>query len=349
MQLLIGNFLAQIELNDLLDSGTITARTIAENWDKQWVDLLRNNTSDNIYGSLTKLGTFFAVGTLLFFMMQWLRDVIYYEYTRPISSLVWPLVIVILLASTGQGSLMSNLTLELRNFLNSINQQVITTADSNQVYQQALNMSVAEDIAGSLLRSCQSLTGEKQNQCLVKATEKIDFFLQEYKNLYGNQTWITRLEIKVNQIRYDSSTVSETTFNALLGSTGQTIIKSFLISLQTAFQNLIEATMLLIAALGPLAVGSSLLPVAGKPIFAWLTGFFAIAIAKISFNILAIITSAVIVNGPGQDPNADPDLLWFMIFLGILAPILSLAVAASGGFAVFSAINNTTSWVKEKI
>lgn len=314
MELPILNSLAQIEFNELLESGAITAKTIAENWDNQWVDLLQNNTNNNIYGSLTKLGTFFAVGTFLFFMIQWLRDVIYYEYTRPISSLVWPLIVVLLLTNTGQGSLLSNLTLGLRNFLNTINQQVITTADSNQVYQQALNMSIAEDLAGSLLRSCQSLTGEEQSQCLVKATEKIDIFLQEYNNLYGNQPWINRLEDKVNQIRYDNGMISQTAFNALLGSTAQTIIKSVLISLQIAFQNLIEATMLLIAALGPIAIGSSLLPVAGKPIFAWLTGFIALAIAKISFNILAIITSGVIVNGPGQDLGADPDLLWFMIF-----------------------------------
>ena len=107
--------------------------------------------------------------------------------------------------------------------------------------------------------------------------------------------------------------------------------------------------MLLIAALGPLAVGGSLLPVAGKPIFAWLTGFLSAGIAKISFNIIAVLTAAVIVNGPAQDPNADPDLMWFIIFLGILAPILSLIVAGAGGFAVFSAISNTASLVRDKI
>jgi hypothetical protein len=89
--------------------------------------------------------------------------------------------------------------------------------------------------------------------------------------------------------------------------------------------------------------------VAGKPIFAWLTGFLAIGIAKISFNIIAVLTAAVIVNGPGQNANVDPDLMWFIIFLGILAPILSLLVAAAGGFAVFGAISNTASLVKERI
>ncbi|NEU71590.1 hypothetical protein PI95_003075 [Hassallia byssoidea VB512170] len=342
-------FLLQIGINDVFSNGATTATSIAEGWDKQWVDLLQNDTINNLYGALTSLGVFFAVGTLLFFMLQWLRDVINSEFSRPISALIWPFVVVILLTNSGNGTVLSNLTLGVRNFLNTVNQQVVTTADANQTYQQALNMTVGEEIAGSLLRPCQSLTGEQQNQCFVKAKEKADFLWQEYRNLYGDKPWIDRLENKVNNITYNTASISENSFDSFLGSTVQVSIKNFLVSLQYAFQNLIEATMLLIAALGPLAVGGSLLPVAGKPIFAWLTGFLSVGISKISFNIIAVLTAAVIVNGPGQDVNADPDLMWYIIFLGILAPIVSLFVAAAGGFAVFSAISNTASWVRERV
>ncbi|WP_066426509.1 hypothetical protein [Anabaena sp. 4-3] len=341
--------LADIGITDTFNSGATTARRLAESWDNQWLDLLQNNTNNNLYGALTNLGVFFAVGTLLFFMLQWLKDLIYSEYSRPISALIWPFTVVVLLSNTGNGSILSTLTLGVRNVINTVNQQVITTANANQVYQQAINMSVAEEVAGSLLRPCQALTGEQQSQCLTKASERIDNLWREYRNLYGNQVWIDRLENQVNQIRFSTVIVSETEFNALLGNTVQTTIKNFLISLQYAFQNLIEATMLLIAALGPLAVGGSLLPVAGKPIFAWLTGFLSAGIAKISFNIIAVLTAAVIVNGPGQDPNANPDLMWFIIFLGILAPLLSLIVAGAGGFAVFNAISNTANSVSNRI
>jgi hypothetical protein len=349
MKLAISILISEIGIDDVLGNGVTTAKSISTGWDKQWLDLLQTNITNNLYGALTNLGIFFAVGTLLFFMLQWLKDVINSEYSRPFSDLIWPLIIVALLANSGSGSMLSNLTLGVRNFLNTVNQQVITTADADKTYQQALNMSIAEDVAGSVLRPCQSFTGEQQSQCLIKASEKITILWQEYRNLYGNKVWIDRLENKVNQIAYNTGNVSENSFNSLLGSTVQTIIKSFLVSLQYAFQNLIEVTMLLIATLGPLAVGGSLLPVAGKPIFAWLTGFMAVGISKISFNIVAMLTSAVIVNGPGQDANADPDLMWFMIFLGILAPSISLLVAGLGGFAVFNAISNTASWVRNRV
>ncbi|MBE9050831.1 hypothetical protein IQ243_10470 [Nostocales cyanobacterium LEGE 11386] len=349
MHLHILQIFPEIGINETFDSGAVTARSIAESWDNQWLDLLQNNTSNNLYGALTNLGVFFAVGTLLFFMMQWLKDVIYSEYSRPITGLIWPFIVVVLLSNAGDGSILSSLTLGVRNFINTVNQQVVTTADANQTYQQALNMSLAEEVAGSLLRPCQSLTGEQQTQCFARASDQIDALWREYRNLYGNRVWIQRLENQVISLKFGTGNLSETTFNALLGNTVQTSIKNFLISLQYAFQNLIEATMLLIAALGPLAVGASLLPVAGKPIFAWLTGFFSAGIAKISFNIIAALTAAVIINGPAENPNANPDLMWFIIFLGILAPLLSLVVAGAGGFAVFSAINSTASLVKDRI
>lgn len=345
----VSSYLAQTGVSDILNNGATTAQSIAEGWDKQWSDLLINNTNNNIYGVLTNLGIFFAVGTLLFFMAQWLRDLMDNDYTRPISALIWPFVVVLLLANPGSGTALSNLTLGMRNFLNTVNQQVLTTADVNKTYQQALNMSVAEEVTGALLRPCQSLTGEQQNQCLRKAKEKMDLVWQNYRGVYGSQPWINSLENRVNNIIIASDNVSEFEFNSLLGSTFQTSIKNLLVSFQSAFQNLIEVTMLLVAALGPLAVGGSLLPVAGKPIFAWITGFLAVGIAKISFNIIAVITAAVIINGPAQNTDATPDLMWFLIFLGILAPLLSLILSAFAGFAIFNAISNTSRIINYKL
>ncbi|KAF3885060.1 MULTISPECIES: hypothetical protein [Nostocales] len=343
------NFFAQIVVNDILNGGTTTTQSLADSWNSQWVDLLQNNTNNNLYGSLTNLGIFFAVGTLLLFMMQWLRDVLDNEYSRPISALIWPFIVVILLANPGNGTILSNLTLGLRNFINNVNQQVVQAGDSNQTYQQALNLSIAEEIVGSYLRPCQTLTGVQQTQCFTEARRKIDYLWGEYRSLYGDKNWINRLETKVNLVIDNPGNESELALNSFVGATVQTSIKSFLISLQFAFQNLIESTMLLLAVLGPLAVGGSLLPVSGKPIFAWLTGFLSAGIAKISFSIIAVLTAAVIINGPAEDVSADPDLMWFIIFLGILAPILSLVLAGVGGLAVFNTISSTTLLVRDRV
>lgn len=101
--------------------------------------------------------------------------------------------------------------------------------------------------------------------------------------------------------------------------------------------------MLLTAALGPIAVGASLLPVGGKPIYAWLTGFFSFGIAKLSFSIIAGLAGRVLIS------TVDSDSTWFMIFMAFLAPILALAIAIGGGAGVFLAITNTASWVTRRV
>jgi hypothetical protein len=349
VRIIIHVFFAQIDTSSLIQNGSIVTQNFTKNWDKQWIDLLQTNTNNNIYGILTKLGIFFAVGTLLLFMAQWLRDILENEYSRPISSLIMPFIIVLLLANPGNGTPLSNLSLATRNFLNTINQQVITTSNNNQIYQQAINLSVAEDFVGALLRPCQSLLGDLQNKCLTKTKEKIDPLWENYRNQYGNQPWINRLETQVNQIIFNTYPVSELEFNSLLGSDTQINFKNLLISCQFAFQNLMEATMLLVAALGPIALGASLLPVAVKPIFAWITGFFAVGIAKLSFHIIILTTATVVMDTSAQNLTTNLDLTWFLICIGILAPILSLIIAALGGIAIFNAMNNSAIWVRQRV
>ena len=85
--------LSETGISNIFNSGTTTSRSISEGWDNQWINLLQNNTTNSLYRSLTNLGIFLAVGTLIFFIFQWIRDVIENEYSRPLSALIWPVVV----------------------------------------------------------------------------------------------------------------------------------------------------------------------------------------------------------------------------------------------------------------
>ncbi|WP_373695828.1 hypothetical protein [Brunnivagina elsteri] len=105
-----------------------------------------------------------------------------------------------------------------------------------------------------------------------------------------------------------------------------------------AFQWIIEVCMLLTALLGPLAVGGSLLPVGSKAIFAWLTGFFSVGMIKLCFNIISGLISTMVLNSDNNDP------MIFAFAIGILAPILSVVLAAGGGMAVFRSFSSIASF-----
>ncbi len=338
--MLLSIFLAQtLGSGDILEQGRNTAQAIAQAWNQQWQDVL----TGELYKILAQLGVFFAVSTFLFYMTQWAKDLTNGEFNRPISSLIWPFLIAAILANNG--AVLSGFTVTARNYLNSMNQEVLKVTDLKlgANYQQAIMRNPIEEMAGSLLRNCESLTGETQLQCLTEAKEKINQILDDYEKNANESSpdWAKNLKEKVNQFVEEAANgkVVELSFNASLSSTSQTNLQSFLLSTQYAFQNLIEISMLLTAALGPVAVGLSLLPVGGKPIYFWLTGFFALGIAKLSYNIIAGLTARVLITAGDSDPT------WFMIFVAFLAPLLAIALAIGGGKAVFQAISNTANWV----
>lgn len=105
---------------------------------------------------------------------------------------------------------------------------------------------------------------------------------------------------------------------------------------QWAFANLIEASLLLTALTGPVAIAGSLLPIGTRPIWAWLTGLFSLGMAKIYYNIVVGLIATVIVNAQAQNESD----FGFVVLLSILAPVLSLTLAAGGGLAVYRGLSS---------
>jgi len=100
-----------------------------------------------------------------------------------------------------------------------------------------------------------------------------------------------------------------------------------------AYQWAIELTMLTTALLGPIAVGSSLLPYGAKAIFTWLTGFLTVGMAKLSFNIITGLAGEIIAESKSDQP------LFFLFVIGIFAPFLASGLAAGGGMSLLLQIN----------
>ena len=110
------------------------------------------------------------------------------------------------------------------------------------------------------------------------------------------------------------------------------IVEAIMMAMQGAFQACIECSMLLTGLLGPIALGASLLPVGAKPLYAWLTGFFSLGMCKLCLNIITgLVASAIHNSGP-------TDTLGTAIALGLLSPLLAIALSAGGGMAVFNSL-----------
>ena len=104
------------------------------------------------------------------------------------------------------------------------------------------------------------------------------------------------------------------------------IIRLILRSVQWAFVNILEAALLLTALFGPIAMGLSLLPLQGKPIWAWLIGFMSLFGVQLGYNIVVGLVAVVIVK---SDAELVTDIA-FLFFLAVFSPILAVLIAKGG-------------------
>ena len=124
-------------------------------------------------------------------------------------------------------------------------------------------------------------------------------------------------------------------FAGFLGSVNQEIIQYVLLAFQWAFTNILEISMLLTGLMGPFAVAGSLLPFEAKPLFAWLTGFFSLGMAKFSYSVIVGLAATVVVTAEVQTQS---DFV-FLLLISVLAPVLALSIAGGAGMAVFRGIS----------
>ena len=337
---------------DFFEQGINAAESISNSWDNQWSNVLGLGGSlsgTTLYGVIADVGVYSAVATLLAFMLIFFKNL---NEGKPgtLADLIWPIIVIFFLANNGER--IATFTLDLRNFINDVNEQVLTITVQgvklDEAYRQLQGMTSTQEVISSMVKQCEALTGEKQIECLDGALQQSEQLLQDFQTTFGAASWVANQLDNIGNILSSLQNaagipgiIAQVSSLALINPFWEGIVFSVLLAFQMAFQNTLEASMLLTALLGPMAMGGSLLPVGSKPIFAWLTGFFSLGVAKLSFNIISGVTAVTMLNASITDP------LWFPIFVGIFAPVVSSALAAGGGLAIWSSITSTyTSIVK---
>ena len=332
----------------LFNQGIRAAQSTSDSWNQTWLDVLSGSTSSGLtlYGELANVGELFAIGTLLFFMINFIKKLNEGDYSA-LSSLILPIIVAYFLFNNGSN--LANFTLVLRNLINDTNQAVLIKTSRgvrlDEIYRQAQGLTTTQKQIQSWVQQCQPLNGDKQTQCLDQAVTQSENLLNQFRGIFGISQWSRNLLNNLNQMRTAIASNPLSLFGldspllwTVVGSPAESFTYTILIGFQMAFQNAIEISMLLTAIFGPIAVGGSLLPVewASLPICAWLTGFLSLGMLKLGFNIIAGLSAVVFVNAE------ITDALWFPIFLGLFAPILATGIAVGGGLAVWASLTAVT-------
>ncbi len=342
--------LAQISgasANAALHAGETISQAVSDSFDQLWEQVL----TGRLYAIINNVGLLFALLTLGFWCLMLYKALDQNDMRPGIGELIFPLVVIFLLANGGQN--LARATLGMRGMINGINQQVIETVGANINFQRTLNnlasYSSAKSQVSQLANQCNGITKNEELQaCLQDAQTQAQTLISQYSGGNPPPAWIQDIQRSAQGIADKFSIYAngagggvEGTVAGGLGVLGDFSTAPFLIAAeavivatQGAFQYAIEVAMLMTALLGPIAVGMSFLPMGAKPIYAWLTGFWSLGICKLSLNIITgLVATAVQEAGPESS-----DTLVTAIAIGILSPLLSLGLAAGGGKAIFDGI-----------
>lgn len=342
---------------DILQNGTETARTVAETWNKHWVTIFQSE----LYYTIVALAGGFAAAALLFFMLNFLRKMLDQEdYSGALSSFLMAAVVIMLLANNAY--VLSRGTIALRGMIHTVSEKVLTQTLLEVSLQDAIQASIDKGSVstqiGALLSQCQGVVGQTQVDCLNAANEQAKGIIQDYQSSHPFSGSLDSLKNTIlsnipgaqgaGDIAGTISSVigagissgqqgglgdaGETIRAGMVGALAQSLVQSVLLAFQWAFANILEIAMLMTGVIGPIAVAGALM-FDGKSLWAWLTGFFAIGMAQVCYNIIVGISAVVVV-------NADiTDTLGFLITISLLAPALALGLASGGGLVVFNLIS----------
>lgn len=155
----------------ITEDGLAASEAISQAMDKLWDDVL----SGGLYGAIANLGIFFAVGTLLIFIVQWTKEMIDGDSSKGFTEIIWTIIVIALLTNNGQP--LATVTTGLRGIINQTNQTLMASTSASiqlqEAYQQVMMKTGKTDAIQSLINQCNAIADPtQQTECLKNAAEQ---------------------------------------------------------------------------------------------------------------------------------------------------------------------------------
>lgn len=303
-------------------------------FNQDWQDLISNNSE--IYKTVVAISLLIAVVLVSFWSIGWYLEIVNNGIsTNVINQMVYP-VVVILMLSVNNGALLANTSLMFRDISNGLNDKVLDMTRNGISLRNAIQVTNVDQSLMEALNVTTAVCQEQPEEDLDENGDKI--FPRDNCIKQKQQEAIAAAE----KYRKDNNLPNKNSeWNILKGvgefanSAVQVALRLILSGVAAAFQYVIEISFLMNAYIGPLFLVLSLLPLGAKPIYAWLSGWFALGLLMISYSIIVGISASSIVNTDSSNP------LVHQLMAGIFSPILAVAIATGGGLAVFSGVTSS--------
>ncbi|WP_193200314.1 hypothetical protein [Nostoc sp. MG11] len=329
---------------DLVQQATDMATNVATGFNQLWGQVI----TGPLYFSICDVGKLFAIATLIFFIVEWTKQMVAGEEQRAFTSFIWPMIVVLFLSNNG--ALLGKSTLGMRDYVNNVNNYVLSSTVAGltlrTAFEKAVGVTSARSVIGREIQECQtdSRTPQESVDCLKSAKDRLQSQYPEYFiGSSGPFSWLIQridriISAPIDAIQSGANPLQVifSPFSAIIGSQIITIVSIILLGLSGAYQWGLELTLLVTALIGPIALGGSLLPYGAKSIVTWFIGFFTVGFNKLCFNIIVGLAGQLISQSRADQP------LFFLFFIGLVAPFLATGLAAGGGIAILQQLNKAS-------
>ncbi len=333
-------------------------KDIYQSWNSMWdnvivLDAPPDIAQTSLWAAMCYGATFLAALILIYSFIKSGSEILRRRHWAAVVEMfIWPITVVVFLG--GDGRLLAAAVLVMRGSFEYIIRQVQRVQLAGIQVQTAVEQIQMNTLGiirvKQLLNECEGVVGADAIQCFESKADEIqsisqfidaispdintgalDFFIDTVINMTViGQFDIDGVDGVGEHIGRGFLSVIEPVFFPIL--------RVILFALQWAFTDSIEAALILTAVLAPFALALSLLPVSGKPIWAWASTFFGLYAIKISYILLLGVVATVLVNTEGDFAEIFSDY-GFAFFAAIFSPSIATALGKGGGTAIYQAIN----------
>ena len=345
--------LAQVATGNELARGVVEASLVliestGESWQRIW-DLIINPTQPMWVASMS-IAQFIVAISLLTFAVGTLRNLDALASARQVIDEM-PLPIILGFFLAGNGTLLSNLVLGLREiflfFLVTVLRIQIAGISVNEALQKIQNTAIVNNRARVIFADCLDKTGTQLNDCVtdpVKIQQAQDILNGIGSVFNGNAIEAFLSAISPSNISAGATSFIASAVTTVIATPMIAIIQFVLLILQLAFINIVEAALVLTAISAPVFLGFSLFSRAAPLFIYWLitySGLFFIQlgyVALVGFN-ASVVSLMELAGQPVGTIMTDVALLTFM---AIFAPALAVAIASGGGVLLYLKIQDSS-------
>ena len=324
----------------VLEEASKTGELVFDGFDNIWQQVILDPNSP-IWTTIVRFSINIAFLIIIYLALtQGSKIIEKRDWHQLIMLIVAPLIVSILLSNNGL--LISRGVGVLRAIDRDLIQSLSETQIASTQIQNALKdiqlTNAAKEQIDSFINQCNKFSGTQYSDCLTEAIPKIDSIVADAENQNGGGVLavLTKYKNTIKGAILDVAGVGGLIL-APQKIAGTVLVHALLISVQVAFNMVIEIALLLHSVLAPIAVMLTLIPTGQRFISTWLTGFVTIAAIQVCYTIIIGLAATAIVISNAQ---LFSDIV-FLMLAALFGPGLAYGLSKGGGVAIYQAINSS--------